>query len=109
MRYRTLCSVCLIVFAQWALVDARRIGMSSGCVLASELDASSGALLLGSMSAAGGNGGPMAKISPELRALYQSFRATQARGLPFMPTDPLMPTVGDRDLAPDRCGGAARR
>src|SRR5262249_30453363 len=96
MSFRTLRYVCFIVVAQCALVDAQQIGTPSGSALALELDGSSGALLFGSMSAAGGNGGLMAKISPELRALYESYLAAQATGRPFTPTNPRMPTVGDR-------------
>src|SRR5215468_1786001 len=40
--------------------------------------------------------GPMARISPELRALYDAYLAAQRRGLPFSSSDPLIPIVDDR-------------
>ena len=38
----------------------------------------------------------MAKISPELRALYDAYLAAQRGGGPFSPNDPLIRIVDDR-------------
>jgi hypothetical protein len=40
--------------------------------------------------------GPMARISPELRALYDAYLAAQRGGIPFSSSDPLIPVVDDR-------------
>jgi hypothetical protein len=39
---------------------------------------------------------PMAKISPELLALYDAYLAAQRRGIPFSTSDPLVRVVDDR-------------
>src|SRR5262249_61943247 len=95
MSFRTLRYVCFIVVAQCALVDAQQIGTPSGSALALELDGSSGALLFGSMSAAGGNGGLMGQSSPERWALCGSYLAAQPHGRPLPPTTTRMPAVRD--------------
>lgn len=41
-------------------------------------------------------GSPLTKVGPELQALYEAYRAAQTTGAPFVPTDPLVPVVGDR-------------
>ncbi len=38
----------------------------------------------------------MAKISPELLALYDAYLAAQRRGIPFSASDPLVRVVDDR-------------
>lgn len=40
--------------------------------------------------------GPMAKISPELLALYDAYLAAQRRGVPFAASDPLVRIIDDR-------------
>ena len=50
----------------------------------------------GSGSAASDKDGPMAKISPELRALYHAYLAAQRGGSQFRTSDPLIRIVDDR-------------
>jgi hypothetical protein len=50
----------------------------------------------GSGLAAVDNDEPMAKISPELLALYDAYLAAQRRGIPFSTSDPLVRVVDDR-------------
>ena len=50
----------------------------------------------GSGSAAPDKDGPMAKISPELRALYDTYLAAQRGSSPFRASDPLIRIVDDR-------------
>jgi hypothetical protein len=53
-------------------------------------------LAAGVGTAAPDKDGPMEKISPELLALYDAYRAAQRRGIPFAASDPLVRTVNDR-------------
>jgi hypothetical protein len=48
------------------------------------------------LPAAGGKDGPMAKLSPELRLLHESYLAAQRSGTPFKPSDPLARVTADR-------------
>jgi hypothetical protein len=50
----------------------------------------------GAGTAAPDKDGPMEKISPELLALYDDYRAAQRRGTPFAASDPLIRIVDDR-------------
>ena len=61
------------------------------------------ALLVACLVLAGGSGFaaphkdvPMAKVSPELRALYDAYLAAQRDGSPFRASDPLVRIVDDR-------------
>jgi hypothetical protein len=49
-------------------------------------------------AAAPADDGALAKVGPELRALYRAHLAAQASGLPLTPPDPSLPIVGDRVL-----------
>jgi hypothetical protein len=50
----------------------------------------------GSASAAPDKDGPMAKVSGELRALYDEYLAAQRGGTPFSASDPLVRIIDDR-------------
>jgi len=50
----------------------------------------------GSSWAGSGKDGPMAKISPELRALYDAYMAAQRSGTPFSVNDPLISVIDGR-------------
>jgi len=54
------------------------------------------ALVAGSGHADLDKDGAMAKISPELLALYDAYLAAQRRGVPFAASDPLVRIVDDR-------------
>ena len=40
--------------------------------------------------------GDMSKVGPELRSLYDAYRASQQSGAPFVSTDPLIPVADGR-------------
>lgn len=54
------------------------------------------ALVGGGPSTATDKDGPMAKLSPELRAVHEAYLAAQRNDTPFTPNDPLVPIVDDR-------------
>jgi len=62
-------------------------------------------LAAGSGLAAVDKDGPMAKISPELLALYDAYLAAQRGGIPFSPNDPLVRLVDDRVIVDATASG----
>jgi hypothetical protein len=48
------------------------------------------------VAAAPGNDGPLAKVGPELQALYEAYRAARESGRPLVLSDPTMRVVGER-------------